>query len=99
MPKSNEEYFQEAGRDGSSSSCILLFRFQDRGKLLKHINEIEDDTLKSSAKKRLDEITKYCVDKKCRKRCLAILVRQARLVCAKCAMCASTAQTAQHLKI
>ncbi|CAB3998505.1 Bloom syndrome homolog isoform X1 [Paramuricea clavata] len=49
MPKSNEEYFQEAGRagrDGSSSSCILLFRFQDRGKLLKHISEIEDDAHK-----------------------------------------------------
>ncbi|CAB4035315.1 ATP-dependent DNA helicase, family [Paramuricea clavata] len=49
MPKSNEEYFQEAGRagrDGCSSSCILLFRFQDRGKLLKHISEIEDDAHK-----------------------------------------------------
>ena len=61
MPKS------KAGRDGSSSSCILLFRFQDRGKLLKHISEIEDDARKLNAKKWLDEITKYCVDNKCRK--------------------------------
>ena len=44
------------------SSCILLFRFLDRAKLLKHISVIE-----LSAKIRLDEITKYCIEKKCRK--------------------------------
>jgi superfamily II DNA helicase RecQ len=71
MPKSMEEYFQEAGRagrDGNESSCILLFKFPDRTKLLKNIGEIEDGVHKSSAKKRLDEMTRYCVERKCRKK-------------------------------
>ena len=49
------------------SSCILLFRFPDRAKLLKHISVIENDAHKLSAKIRLDEITKYCIEKKCKK--------------------------------
>ena len=77
MPKSMEEYFQEAGwagRDGNLSSCILLFRFQDRAKLLKHISVIENDAHKLSAKTRLDEITKYCIEKKCRKQIMIVVL-------------------------
>ena len=70
LPKSTEEYFQEAGRagrDGDSAHCTLFFRFQDRMKHLKHISEIQDLSHRACAKKRLDEITKFCIAKKCRK--------------------------------
>lgn len=67
MPKSMEEYFQEAGRDGNPAQCTLLFRFQDRVKHMKHISEIEDPSHRACAKKRLDGITKFCIAKECRK--------------------------------
>ena len=70
IPKSMEDYFQEAGRagrDGNPSRCVLFFRFADRVKILKHISEIEGLCHKENAKKRLDEITKYCIVSNCRK--------------------------------
>ena len=87
-----EEYFQEAGwagRDGNLSSCILLFRFQDRAKLLKHISVIENDAHKLSAKTRLDEITKYCIEKKCRKQIMMQYFGDASSIsmCKMCDMC------------
>ena len=73
MPKSMEEYFQEAGRagrDGNPAHCTLFFRFQDRVKHLKHISEIEHGSNRTCAKKRLDGITKFCIGKECRKQAM-----------------------------
>ena len=70
IPKSMEDYSQEAGRaerDGNRAHCIVFFCFGDRVKILKHISEIEDTCHKENAKKWLDEITKYCIVSKCRK--------------------------------
>ena len=84
-----EEYFQEAGqagRDGNLSSCILLFRFQDRAKFLKHICVIENDAYKLSAKTHLDEITKYCIETKCRKQTMMQYFGDASSI-SMCKMC------------
>ena len=47
MPRSLEDHCQEAGRagrDGSIAHCILMFRFEDRNKLIQLIaSSISDD--------------------------------------------------------
>lgn len=50
MPKSLEQYYQEAGRagrDGDESECILLWRPKDLGLLVHFINQMEDPAEKS----------------------------------------------------
>ena len=49
MPKSLEQYYQEAGRagrDGDESDCILLWRPKDFGLLVHFIDQVQDRTEK-----------------------------------------------------
>ena len=70
-------------------SCYSDFNFQDRAKLLKHISVIENDAHKLSAKTCLDEITKYCIEKKCRKQIMMQYFCDASSIsmCRMCDMC------------
>src|SRR5215469_1434106 len=69
LPKSLEQYYQEAGRagrDGESSDCMLLWRKQDTALLAYFIDQIEDGAEKSRAWQRYRDITGFASSFECR---------------------------------
>ena len=69
LPKSVEQYYQEAGRagrDGKRSDCVLLWQKQDTALLAHFINQIEDEAEKSRAWQRYRDITGFASSKQCR---------------------------------
>jgi ATP-dependent DNA helicase RecQ len=62
LPKSIEGYYQEtgrAGRDGLAAECVLFFSYADKRKHAYFIDEIEDETEREKAWKRLQEVLTY----------------------------------------
>jgi ATP-dependent DNA helicase RecQ len=71
LPKSIEQYYQEAGRagrDGQPADCILLWQKQDVGLLAHFIREIEDPLEQGRAWRRYDAIRRFVDCKLCRHR-------------------------------
>jgi ATP-dependent DNA helicase RecQ len=71
MPKSVEQYYQEAGRagrDGEHSDCVLLWQKQDFVLLRHFIRQIGDDAERSRAQQRMDEISRFVDLPVCRHR-------------------------------
>jgi ATP-dependent DNA helicase RecQ len=69
LPKSVEQYYQEAGRAGrdeKSSDCILLWQFQDRRLIEYFIGEIQDEAEHQRAWQRYQEILKFAESRACR---------------------------------
>ena len=69
LPKSLEQYYQEAGRagrDGLKSDCILLWQKQDAGLIAHFISQIGDPTEKERAWQRYHEIRRYAESATCR---------------------------------
>ncbi|MBN2531830.1 MAG: DNA helicase RecQ [Spirochaetales bacterium] len=71
LPKNIEGYYQEtgrAGRDGEKAHCLLLFGRGDIPKIRYFLDRIENDTERSSAVNKLNQITRYASQYVCRRK-------------------------------
>ncbi len=75
LPKSIEQYYQEAGRagrDGQPADCILLWQKQDAGLLAHFIQQIEDSAEKERAWQRYHKIRTFVDSRSCRHRQICV---------------------------
>jgi len=71
LPKSIEQYYQEAGRagrDGKSSDCFLLWQKKDAGLLAYFIEQISDSAEKRRSWERYHEVRGFAESRECRHR-------------------------------
>jgi ATP-dependent DNA helicase RecQ len=71
LPKSLEQYYQEAGRagrDGEPADCVLLWRKQDAGLLVHFIQEIQDASERERAWRRYKTMRHFAEHPACRHR-------------------------------
>jgi ATP-dependent DNA helicase RecQ len=87
MPKSPEEYYQEAGRDGAPASCIIFFKFEDRVKNLRMISGLVDNEHKNLAHDSLNAMSMYCISNHCRTQLLLQYFGENIQACNSCDNC------------
>jgi ATP-dependent DNA helicase RecQ len=71
MPKSIEQYYQEAGRagrDGAPADCALLWQKRDTGLLAHFIDQLTDPAEKERAWQRYHAVRRFAESGKCRHR-------------------------------
>ncbi len=74
LPKTIESYFQEvgrAGRDTLMSEALLLYNSADEVQKREFIKEIENESYRNNAYKKLDEIYTFAISSECRHRYIA----------------------------
>ncbi|HEY7856159.1 MAG TPA: ATP-dependent DNA helicase RecQ, partial [Terriglobales bacterium] len=92
LPKSIEQYYQEAGRggrDGEPADCLLLWQRRDIGLLAHFIEQTEDEDERERAWQRYHQIKSFVEANACRHRqiCLHFGERPQWQTCSACDVC------------
>ncbi len=92
LPKSIEQYYQEAGRagrDGLPADCIMLWQKQDASLLNYFINQLKDPLEQARARERYQTIREFVDSYECRHRqiCLHFGEKPNWKTCAACDVC------------